>query len=55
MKEIKSIKCKIRGCNKPFAAQKHRLCHAHYKRLTRTGETGNGKLRDYEFKSKDKV
>ena len=55
MKESKSIKCKIRGCRKPFSAQSHKLCHAHYKRLIRNGDTGDAKLRDYEFKSKDKV
>ena len=53
MSEIKSIKCKVRGCKKPYCSKIHRLCTAHRLRLYRTGKIGDGKIRDYEFKTKD--
>lgn len=55
MNENKSLKCKIRGCKKPYSSEKHKLCPAHRMRLFRKGEAGDGNLRDYEFKSKDKI
>lgn len=55
MIENKSLKCKVRGCKKPHCSEKHKLCPAHRLRLWRTGKIGSGKLRDYEFKQKDKV
>jgi hypothetical protein len=55
MKETKSIKCKVRGCDKPYCSKSTRLCPSHLMRLRRKGNTGSGKIRDYEFKQKDKV
>ncbi len=55
MKKSSSLKCKIRGCDRPYYTKKHQLCPAHLRRLIRKGDAGDGKLRDYEFKSKDKV
>jgi len=54
MENSKSLKCKVRGCKKPFCSQKHKLCTAHRLRLHRTGKIGSGKIRDYGFKKKDK-
>lgn len=55
MKESKSLKCKVRGCKKPYSSEKHKLCPAHRMRLLRIGQIGDAKIRDYEFKSKDKI
>ena len=54
MKENKSLKCKVRGCEKPYCSKSSRLCPSHLMRLRRTGKTGGGKIRDYGLNKKDK-
>lgn len=51
----KSMKCKVRGCKKPYSSEKHKLCPSHRMRLHRKGDVGDGKLRYYEFKKKDLI
>jgi hypothetical protein len=53
MKENKSLKCKVRGCENPYCSKSTRLCPSHLMRLRRTGKTGSGKIRDYGLNKKD--
>ena len=55
MKENKSLKCRVRGCDRPYSLQKHKLCPAHLMRLRRNGTTGSGKLNEPKYKQKDEV
>lgn len=54
MKESKSLKCKVRGCDRPYYTKKNQLCPAHLMRLRRKGKTGDDKLRDYGKPKDDK-
>jgi hypothetical protein len=55
MKKTYKLKCKLRGCDRPYYTKKHQLCPTHLRRLMRNGDAGDAKIRDYEFKSKDKL
>lgn len=40
------LKCRVPGCPREMAVQKHRLCRPHYKRWIRSGSVGSPAIRE---------